>query len=247
MESSYVIRHERCPECAKLGKDTSGNNLAVYSDNHRYCFGCGWHSGGSRLSGLHLPNGARFPNLEQITLPHDSSYDYPKAALDWIEQYEISRNDLLAHRVVYSDYYYRLIFPVYSGEGILAYQGRYFGPDTTKPKWWGEGPLKEMLHILKSKDDSCIILVEDIISAMKLQKVGHTSMPLFGSHVDLHRLKRIKNYYHKIILWLDNDKRKESIKFANVGKSLGLDMRVIFSDLDPKEHDEIQIQNYLTD
>lgn len=244
MESSYVIRHERCPECAKLGKDTAGNNLAVYSDNHWYCFGCGWYSGGSRLGYLHVRDDSRPHDLEQIALPHDSSYDYPKVALDWIEQYELTRKDLLHHRVVFSDYYHRLIFPVYSGEGILAYQGRYFGTED-KPKWWGEGNLKDTLHILKGKDDSCIILVEDIISAMKLQKVGHTSMPLFGSHVDLSRLKRIKNYYHKIILWLDPDKRKESIKFANIGKLLGLDMKVIFSDLDPKQHTQQEIEEYL--
>lgn len=244
MESSYVIRHERCPECAKLGKDRSGDNLAVYSDGHRFCFSCGYHSSGSRIPRFTSSDAVSQP-VSEITLPHDSSYDYPKVALDWIEQYELTRNDLLKQRVVWSDWYCRLIFPVFSFDGLIAYQGRYFGPDTTKPKWWGEGNLKDTLHILKGKDDSCIILVEDIISAMKLQKVGHTSMPLFGSHVDLSRLKRIKNYYHKIILWLDPDKRKESIKFANIGKSLGLNMRVIFSDLDPKQHSTSEIEEYL--
>lgn len=243
MENSYVIRKERCPECAKLGKDRSEDNLAIYSDGHQFCFSCGYHSSGSRISRFTLSDAIPHP-IPEINLPHDSSYDYPKVALDWIEQYDLHRHDLLKHRVVWSEHYRRLIFPIFDAPGLLAYQGRYFGAED-KPKWWGEGNLKDTLHILRGKDDSCIILVEDIISAIKLQKVGHTSMPLFGSHVDLSRLKRISNFYKDVVLWLDPDKRKESIKFMSLGKSLGLNMRVIFSDLDPKEHDYADIQRIL--
>ena len=35
---SHVIRKEACPECRSIGNDRSGDNLAVYSDGHTYCF-----------------------------------------------------------------------------------------------------------------------------------------------------------------------------------------------------------------
>ncbi len=37
---SRLIRKERCPLCASVGKDTSGNGMAIYDDGHSYCFKC---------------------------------------------------------------------------------------------------------------------------------------------------------------------------------------------------------------
>lgn len=42
---STVVRRERCPKCASQGNDNSGDNLAVYSDDHVHCFSCGYHRG----------------------------------------------------------------------------------------------------------------------------------------------------------------------------------------------------------
>ena len=242
--SSYPISKSRCPECAKLGKDTSHDNLITYSDGHSYCFGCGHRTGGSGLSRI-VNRQEEVVNNQVLSLPLDSSYEYPKVALDWVGQYELDRNDLIRHRVIWSDYFERLIFPVFDETGLLGYQGRYLGNKEGKAKWWGQGRLEEILHILKSEDDSCIILVEDIVSAIKLQKVGHTSMPIFGSHLSLSRLNRIGRYYKDVVIWLDPDKRKESILFQTRAKTVGLKARVIFSDKDPKEHTNVDIKRIL--
>lgn len=39
-EESYVVDKERCPKCADQGRDNSCDNLAVYSDGHKFCFAC---------------------------------------------------------------------------------------------------------------------------------------------------------------------------------------------------------------
>lgn len=39
--STFLNQRTRCPKCASVGADRSGNNLAVYSD-HDYCFKCGY-------------------------------------------------------------------------------------------------------------------------------------------------------------------------------------------------------------
>ena len=36
MQKSKYISKEPCPECQ------SKDNVAVYDDGHKYCFGCGW-------------------------------------------------------------------------------------------------------------------------------------------------------------------------------------------------------------
>lgn len=38
-----VISRESCPSCVAEGKDTSGDNLAVYGDGHTHCYACGHH------------------------------------------------------------------------------------------------------------------------------------------------------------------------------------------------------------
>ena len=40
-QDSTVVRRVRCPKCADEGRDTKGDNLAIYSDGHAYCYSCG--------------------------------------------------------------------------------------------------------------------------------------------------------------------------------------------------------------
>ena len=39
-EESYKTGEEPCPKCREMGNDRSGDNLAVYSDGHKFCFAC---------------------------------------------------------------------------------------------------------------------------------------------------------------------------------------------------------------
>jgi len=43
---SKVIEREQCPACASRGQDTSQDNLAVYSDGHKFCFSCSYYDSG---------------------------------------------------------------------------------------------------------------------------------------------------------------------------------------------------------
>jgi archaellum biogenesis ATPase FlaH len=38
MTESYVVRKEACPRCTEKGRDTSKNNLAIYSNGGQYCW-----------------------------------------------------------------------------------------------------------------------------------------------------------------------------------------------------------------
>src|ERR1700761_45270 len=43
--TSKAIGKEQCPACAERGLDTSGDNLIVYDDGHKYCFACAHFEG----------------------------------------------------------------------------------------------------------------------------------------------------------------------------------------------------------
>tara|TARA_R110002072_G_scaffold151470_2_gene300804 strand:- start:14620 stop:16263 length:1644 start_codon:yes stop_codon:yes gene_type:complete len=43
-DDSYVVEKRQCPVCAEEGRDSSGDNLAVYNDGHAHCFACGHHA-----------------------------------------------------------------------------------------------------------------------------------------------------------------------------------------------------------
>ena len=42
---SVCTHHEPCPQCRGQGRDTKGDNLAIYDDGHKYCFACGYWEG----------------------------------------------------------------------------------------------------------------------------------------------------------------------------------------------------------
>lgn len=39
-EGSTLVERKQCPECAKQGRDRSGDNLGVFDDGHSFCFAC---------------------------------------------------------------------------------------------------------------------------------------------------------------------------------------------------------------
>lgn len=246
---SQVVKKERCPECAKLGKDTKGDNLVSYSDGHSYCYGCGYTVGSStrKLSNYIDNNSQPAPVGHKVFLPTDCTFDYPSIAVEWVGQYQISISSLARHRVMWSPSKERLIFPIIGGEdNFLAYVGRNFNLSDGKPKWVAYGDLKNTYHFL-GEEKGTLVLCEDIVSAIKLSKFVQ-AMPLFGNHIGIDRWKRLFKIISRgvqCIIWLDPDMRLKSIGESYLGSSIGMNVRTILSDKDPKEHTYDEIRNIL--
>jgi hypothetical protein len=246
-DDSWLIEQRQCPLCAKEGKDKSGNNLAVYSDNHEYCYGGhGLIHNGSRL--IQFKNRAA-PEVvsSRLVLPPDCDVNYPHRAIEWISQYDLDRNDLLSHNVLWSDNASRLIFPVYDAEfGLIAWQGRWFG-EGDKPKWFGLGNLKETFNILGNSD--ILVLTEDVVSAIKVAKAGFMVMPIYGSFIGAKRFERLYKLYKRsveVVVWLDYDKASTAVKEARTGDAIGLLTRTVVTEQDPKAIPIPLIQEKLT-
>lgn len=246
--SSHLLHHQQCPKCAAIGKDRNNDNLGIYSDGHHYCFSCGYFVPSDKIARFkRAQNEVRERDLNSaIALPTDVTTVIPTEAELWIRQYEIPTTTLKKHLVVWSERWQRLIFPYFINGELVAWQGRYFGdnPETKrKKKWFSQGQLDEILYVLNAKATS-LCLVEDIVSAIKLEPYVAVS-PLFGSVISNKRLLRIAKFYSNIIIWLDPDKQKEAMQFAENARTLGLQATVVLSSKDPKEHTKEEIEQYL--
>jgi len=234
---SHVIRKEACPECRRLGNDKSGDNLAVYSDLHCYCYRCGYTTGRKSFT-RHDP-----PQSQRIVLPADVTTELPFEARAWLEQYQLARLDLNRNHVMWSEKWSRIIFPYFNETELLAWQGRYVGTDKTKAKWFSQGKIHEIIHPVQVTKRKAI-LVEDIVSAIKVSR-QRGAIPIFGSSVSAKQILRLKTVVDEVWYWLDPDMRTKSVKMAKLSNLLGLPAHVIFSDKDPKEHDHESIANIL--
>lgn len=256
MTHDNVFSHnEACPRCRRMGNDTAGDNLGVYSDGHAHCWACGFYRPSNIGARFRLYTPAK-PVL--IHLPEDSDTIYSDRALSWMLQYSLTKKDLLLNKVLWSEegVYINLkgektqckdllIFPFWNDGELLGWIGRYFGRVPGVPKWITRGKMQEIYHILPGKDRKTIILTEDLLSAIKINKVGHESMPVLGIHAK-GRFKHLKLLgYTDVVLWLDPDMHKEMIKQSRVGALEGLQMRVVLSSKDPKCHTAEEIQTYL--
>jgi Zn ribbon nucleic-acid-binding protein len=238
---STFIEHTSCPQCG------SKDNLAVYTD-HEWCFGCGyWKKTGVDYEYRHQLNEPDQRTI--IYLPEDVSTAYPGLAEDWIKKYELSINTLYKNYVLWSESRKLLIFPIYDDKhNLWGWQGRYFGEDKTHPKWTSKGKYKDLIQIFNSTKakESGIIVVEDLISAVKLSQEYATTC-LYGSYVDTAKFININNIYEprELILWLDHDKRKESYGFSIKLNNIGIKTRSIISIKDPKEYSLQDIKTML--
>jgi hypothetical protein len=227
--TTKVIGKTRCPNCAKKGADTRGDNLIKYSDGGSYCFACGFHSGGTKklFERYEQPP----PNVDTIRpMPEDVERLTAKhAGWHWLNQYlKILPQDLL-----WSSSQQWLIFPYRRDGQLFAWQARNF--NEVGPKWLTFGSVTDDLYILGDQRTPPF-LVEDIVSAIKIKQAGGTAIPLFNCTIGLERTRKLIARFKLVSLWLDPDKRKETVLEAHRAFKLGLHMKIMLSESDPKEH-----------
>jgi hypothetical protein len=102
--------------------------------------------------------------------------------------------------------------------------------------------MKNVFNILPGKTP--LVLVEDIISAIKINKVGHAALPVYGNNVK-NRFERLRTMgYEDVVIWLDPNMHSEAIRQCRY--AVGLNTRIVFSSKDPKEHSFTEIKELLT-
>ena len=240
--NSSFIENTYCPSCH------SKDNLAIYTD-HEWCWSC------SRLVFYNYHprriNDVKDTEVKIVSLPEDIAGYIPAVAHDWIKKYDLTLKELYENNVVWSESRQLLLFPLFDDKHFLwGYQGRYFGSDPKHPKWTSKGNYKNLGKVyhppLTTPKDSSIILVEDVISAIKISRTT-PCLCLFGSFVDLNKICTIYKEKHpkNFIIWLDKDKEKESRLYSLQLNKIGIPTSVISTTLDPKSYSSNEIEQEL--
>lgn len=237
---SHFLRHEPCPKCG------SRDNLGVWEDGHKWCFGCHYHfPTGNNLNLDTIRTRISLDehtNKNNIYLPHDFDYYIPNEPLAWLNKYGISQVEREVNRIGYSEELKFLIFPLFTESGELeAWQARDFS-NTSKSRYFTRGDVSNVLHILGH--GNVLVLTEDILSAIKVARIT-ASMPIFGSHIQNKSIVRLSRYFKSLLIWLDHDKAKEAIKASNRAKLFFDVAEVVVTEKDPKEYTTGEIKRII--
>lgn len=242
MNDSHLDHYEECPHCHIDGRKKT---YAVYTDGHCYCF---WCKRGTRAKYRGQQTQVNHDEPAKIVLPPNLTGFIPKKAQDWLGQYYLGWQDIIDHKVMWNDQRQRLVFPYYINDELVGWQGRYFGVDPKEPKWFSQGKLHESVYTIHPDvlgDRSSVVLVEDIISAIRVGSCG-ACIPLFGTNLSGARLGLIKSLgYNIVTFWLDNDAAPKAAKAYGLALAMGLNARMVITDKDPKEYSDLKIKEFL--
>lgn len=210
-----------CPNCG------SSDAKAEYDDGSSYCFSC---------RAYHKPN--YFLSKKREEKPNTfkrgltTTNTLPIQAKQWLLKYGLTQTETSSY--CWSDFY-GLCFPLPRG----GYVCRGFG----KP--WKYKVLGERHSpVFHFQGATVVIFVEDIVSAIKVGR-HTTTIPLLGCVVQKDHLSLAKKYADTFYLWLDPNKRKDSIQQCLRLRGLGLNISPIFSEVDPKELSDIELKEKL--
>lgn len=238
---AHFISHDCCKKCG------SSDARAEYSDGSYYCFSCGkFTPAPASLQSVtnHFAKNVTKVTTELQSLPYDVTDEIRGEALAWLNQYQLTNEELFRNNILWSASSQMLIMPYFADGNLLCWQGRYF--PTRKQKVTTEGkPESHLLLHSSNKSDSRVCVVEDTISGIKVAR-QMDSCVLWGSNLSNQKARLLSKYYDHLVLWLDGDKTREMIKFQTRYGWMFKSCKIISTDKDPKEHTTEEITSLLT-
>ena len=245
----------KCKTLCDSGCGNSASQLVSHSQNgySRHCFRCGEHEfkphGQRRLSDL-IRHQLEYKmiNDKVVALPDDYTLDVPQHAMMWYVKVGISPDLARDHGIGYSPSLDRVVLPVYNrATGTLdAVQMRSVDKNR-KPKYLnpqGANVSRALFEVGESK--GAVVVVEDILSAIKVGRVVPTAS-ILGTSLTDERALRLARDNSIVILWLDADGAGYSgtRKAVKKLKMLGVRVYRVDSPLDPKAYNMGEIEDKL--
>ena len=216
------LRMHPCPKC------NSRDNVAEYSDGF-YCFGCGWKK--SKIKRLDEPKKVKMAN--SLTLDKN----LPKNALKWLLSYNLTQDEL--QQFYFTEKYGYKMLVLYVNENYWVARNLDEGQ-----KYFSSGEKPYIEYGNKTQKSDILVFVEDIISAIKVGR-QYVAVPMLGSKPKNDWLTHLKKY-ETIIIWGDRDKATDNIKLCRrLRETLGKNIEVIITDLDPKEYSDKEIKEFV--
>lgn len=232
---SRVIEQGRCEFC---GSSDAGTH---YEDGGFYCFSCRKGYRGSAVVGYRSHKTNITEGHERIEFPPETIGYIPEIAQAWLDQYDLTKKELSLWR--WTSHQEMLIYPVYQGQTLTFWQGRYF--PARMPKTHNKGDLRGLPHVIEpGVAGDRLIVVEDVVSALKVGR--HVDcLCMFGSSVRMEWLPWLRKRYKHVSLWFDYDKRKQAVAVKSRLNLLFPKTDIIVTERDPKEYSNEELIRWL--
>ena len=248
--SARFVRHLPCPQCG------SKDNLGEWDDGHLYCFGCHYYVAGSASNRFEKhradPAQTMVKETSYFDPPGDMSGTIGELGLQWLNQYELTVSDCAKYGIYWSEGKQQLIFLIMTGgpTGTMAgWQARNFRPG--KPKYFTKikDHYRENVVVSFVQDPiGYLVIVEDLISAIKLYNAGLSSICLLGCILHKEHRDEVLRLSHPemtCISWLDSNKYDESVKISRQLNVMGIKCLPFYTNLDPKEYTYEEISSII--
>lgn len=254
MMVNQSIRIAECTECQGQGNQNGVQITRVADGWTWWCYRCErggkvWDIGMSPVDSLkrleYMRQQMHKKSQKNVSLPDDFTTDIPSAFLHWLWGYELDGDDVIEHNLGYSPSFHRLIVPVYisgiygdkAAKGRMwGWTGRNIGKETkTNPKWHTvkEFGTKYIYFAVADPSTKVLVLVEDVISAMKIVKMGLNAVAVLTTWVPNELYIGLRPY--DIRVWLDPDAVGKSMEIVRKFQAFGCTAKHIGYHADPKD------------
>lgn len=221
--TSNVVCKERCPQCAKKGRDRSHDNLIRFADGGATCFSCGYFETRTGKG-----------NIQPVTSPKK---------ITALREGEVMA---LSHRAIPQNICAKYNYQIYRSKGVAWEVACYYdndkqlvaqklkNPDTKEFYWTGDpGKVKDQLYgsQLISEGGPILVVTEGELDAMavcaafsgkypavSIPSGAQTAAKVFQQNTDL------LNSFEKVVIFFDNDEpgiaaAKAAAEVLNPGKA----------------------------
>lgn len=232
-----------CPKC------DGQRSYAIYDDNE-HCFRCWYHK--HKEFDINLYPEEPVKRLKWTGgLPSDFSRKHiPNKYKEFINIY--FTDDEKYHTLYgYSAELDRLVFPIFYENNrendLMCYQARAL---EREPKWltcspeYNWGKKFPFINIIDSTKP--IVIVEDVISAIRISLLSFNVISTLGCTPSLALVNFITNYSNNFIIWYDGDDAgKEGTKNLFDILKLCAKVNIITTTKDPKAYKRVEIRRIL--
>lgn len=210
---------------SKLPCDNCGSSDALtdYVD-HTFCFSCHNYVPIHKERSMFEQNIEVYLEKEDPVLPEDLCDKFSAEAMLWLWKYKVTPKLIEKYHIKYYPQWDAIVLPYYSKDNeLLFYQVRCIRYNMG-PKYQTFGQ-KQLFWSKDSPKRDFVVIVEDIISAIKVGEVAQT-VSLLGTSLKDRDMLTLATRYDTIVVWLDGDKpgRRSSRKLV---KKLSLMVNVI--------------------
>lgn len=229
--------------------DDDGNDVIL-----AHCHHCGksgyFREAYSRFKSHKKSTGSTFTSGSG-SLPGDSEQDWGKwsgKALCWVGRYGITQAESEHWELGYSKSHDRVVLPVRKASETVGYQLRSLNPKDL-PKY-STTAWEKPLYWYSGKVNNTLVIVEDILSAIKCSRYCSSVALLSGGVNDKTLSSIVSTGHDNYIVFLDDDNRqikKSQIALKNRLELVSNNVKII-SDLgkDPKDCSDDELKEILS-